>query len=63
MPAHLTQIDSYDDTTLAILAGGEGSRMGMPKAHLTLAGVPILDYLLDHFGWPGRTMLITAPGR
>ena len=51
------------DATLAILAGGEGSRMGMPKAHLTIDGRPILDYLLDEIPWPGPTMLVTAPGR
>ncbi|HZK80573.1 MAG TPA: molybdenum cofactor guanylyltransferase [Humisphaera sp.] len=52
-----------NDATLAILAGGAGSRMGQPKGLLTLAGKPILDYLLDHLAWPGPTMLITAPDR
>src|SRR5688572_21426156 len=49
--------------TLAILAGGEGSRMGMPKAELCLGGRPILKYLLDRMAWDGPTMLVTAPGR
>jgi molybdenum cofactor guanylyltransferase len=51
------------DTTLAILAGGEGSRMGKPKALLTLGTEPILQYLLSRFCWPGQTMLVTAPQR
>ena len=50
-------------STLAILAGGEGARMGKPKALLTLGGRPILDYLLDRLAWPGPTLLVTAPGR
>jgi len=33
--------------TLAVLAGGEGRRMGGAKAFLRIAGKPILDYLLD----------------
>jgi molybdopterin-guanine dinucleotide biosynthesis protein A len=49
--------------TLAILAGGEGSRMGVPKGELAIKGKPILEYLLDRFDWPGPTMLVTAPGR
>ena len=35
------------DVTLAILAGGAGSRMGMPKAELRIGGRPILEHLLD----------------
>lgn len=50
-------------TTLAVLAGGEGKRMGQPKATLSIEGKPILEYLLDRFDWPGLTMLVTAPGR
>jgi molybdopterin-guanine dinucleotide biosynthesis protein A len=49
--------------TLAILAGGEGSRMGRPKAELEIAGKPILVWLLERFQWPGPTLLVTAPGR
>jgi molybdopterin-guanine dinucleotide biosynthesis protein A len=51
------------DVTLAILAGGEGSRMGRPKGELTIDGRPILAFLAEHIDWPGPTMLVTAPGR
>jgi molybdenum cofactor guanylyltransferase len=51
------------DCTLAILAGGEGSRMGWPKGLLVVRGQPILAYLLDRMRWPGPRMLVTAPGR
>jgi molybdopterin-guanine dinucleotide biosynthesis protein A len=51
------------DTTLAILAGGAGSRMGKPKSLLTLGGTPILEHLLRRLDFPGPTLLITAPGR
>jgi|SRR5687768_9787268 len=37
--------------------------MGAPKAHLTLQGRPILEYLIDRWRWPGPTLLVTAPGR
>jgi molybdopterin-guanine dinucleotide biosynthesis protein A len=49
--------------TLAVLAGGEGRRMGFPKQHLQINGRPILEFLLDRFDWPGPTLLITTPGR
>jgi len=52
-----------NDVTLAILAGGEGSRMGRPKGELLVGDRPILQYLLDRFAWSGPTLLITAPGR
>jgi molybdopterin-guanine dinucleotide biosynthesis protein A len=52
----------YSRVTLAILAGGQGRRMGLPKSNLQISGQPILEYLLDRFGWPGETLLITAPG-
>lgn len=48
--------------TLALLAGGRGTRMGLPKSHLTIASVPILRHLFDNWAWPGPTLLITAPG-
>lgn len=51
------------DVTLAVLAGGEGSRMGRAKALIEVRGQPILAYLLDRFRWPGPTLLVTAPGR
>jgi molybdopterin-guanine dinucleotide biosynthesis protein A len=50
------------DITLAVLAGGAGTRMGGPKGSLTIAGRPIMEYLLDRFAWPGPTMLVLAPG-
>jgi molybdopterin-guanine dinucleotide biosynthesis protein A len=52
--------------TLAILAGGEGSRMGTPKGLLRIGpddGQPILTYLLHRIAWRGPTLLVTAPGR
>jgi molybdopterin-guanine dinucleotide biosynthesis protein A len=52
----------YSQVTLAVLAGGQGRRMGLPKAHLQIRCQPILEYLLDQFSWPGETLLITTPG-
>ncbi len=49
--------------TLAVLAGGQGSRMGRPKGLLTVGGVPVLARLLARLAWPGPTLLVTAPGR
>jgi molybdopterin-guanine dinucleotide biosynthesis protein A len=49
--------------TLAILAGGEGSRMGRPKGELEIGEKAILVWLLERFQWPGPTLLVTAPGR
>ena len=51
------------DVLLAVLAGGEGSRMGRPKGELRVGDVPILEYLLERWKWDGPTMLVTAPGR
>jgi molybdopterin-guanine dinucleotide biosynthesis protein A len=48
--------------TLAILAGGRGTRMGAPKSGLTITGRPILEFLADQFNWPGPTLLVTSPG-
>jgi molybdopterin-guanine dinucleotide biosynthesis protein A len=56
-------VSALDDITLAVLAGGEGSRMGGPKSLLTVGGRPILEYLIDKLDWPGLTILVTAPGR
>jgi molybdopterin-guanine dinucleotide biosynthesis protein A len=50
-------------TTLAVLAGGEGRRMGGPKGDLAIDGRAILERLLDRLSWPGPTLLVTAPGR
>jgi molybdopterin-guanine dinucleotide biosynthesis protein A len=52
-----------DHPTLAVLAGGQSTRMGRPKSHLLLNGRPILQDLLDRLHWPGPTLLVTAPGR
>ena len=52
-----------NEITLAILAGGAGSRMGRPKAELRVNGRPILEHLIERFAWPGPTLLVTAPGR
>jgi molybdopterin-guanine dinucleotide biosynthesis protein A len=51
------------DVALAVLAGGEGSRMGYPKSEMRLNDRPVLNVLLDRFAWPGPTLLVTAPGR
>lgn len=53
----------HPPVTLAILAGGEGRRMGMPKGALCIGDEPILAYLLRRWEWAGPTLLITAPGR
>jgi molybdopterin-guanine dinucleotide biosynthesis protein A len=58
-----TSSDPLREITLAVLAGGEGLRMGRPKGLLQIHGKPILEWLLEQFQWPGPTMLITAPGR
>lgn len=55
--------DRLSQTTLAILAGGEGSRMGRAKGLLDVQGRPILSYLLDRLAWPGPKWLVTSPGR
>jgi molybdopterin-guanine dinucleotide biosynthesis protein A len=49
--------------TLAILAGGAGSRMGKPKAWLRVGGEGILEYLLGRLKWVGPALLVTHPGR
>ena len=41
------------NVTLAILAGGQSSRMGAPKANLDVGGKPMLRYLLDQARWAG----------
>ena len=60
----LTPLNAPDpaDITLALLAGGQGRRMGRPKASLQIHGRPVLDYLADRLAWPGPTLLVTAPG-
>lgn len=50
------------EITLAVLAGGKGTRMGRPKSLLQLGGRPILEYLLDRWQWAGPKILVTSPG-
>jgi molybdopterin-guanine dinucleotide biosynthesis protein A len=47
--------------TLAVIAGGMGSRMGGPKALLRVDGQSMAAWLLDQISWPGPTMLGLAP--
>ena len=49
--------------TLAVLAGGAGTRMGIPKGWLDLDDQPILTWLTKRWSWPGPLLLVTAPGR
>ncbi len=56
-------IEYLRSITLAILAGGEGSRMGIPKGMLKIKGRPILSHILANANWPGPTLLVTSPGR
>jgi molybdopterin-guanine dinucleotide biosynthesis protein A len=49
--------------TLAVLAGGKGSRMGFPKAQIRIQGRPILGQLMQRICWRGPRLLVTAPGR
>jgi molybdopterin-guanine dinucleotide biosynthesis protein A len=53
---------ALSEVTLAILAGGESSRMGRPKARLDIDGKPILRWMLERFAWPGPTVLVVSPG-
>jgi len=48
--------------TLAVLAGGAGTRMGMPKSALKIRATPILRYLLARLAWPGPSLLVSGPG-
>ena len=57
------ELQKLQNVTLAILAGGQATRMGRPKGELLIEGQPILSYLLKRLEWPGSTMLVTAPGR
>ncbi len=45
------------DTTLVVIAGGSGSRMGGPKHSLQIAGEPILTDLLRRLRWSGQKLL------
>ena len=48
--------------TLAVLAGGAGARMGMPKSSLKINGTPILQYLIERLAWPRPSLLVSGPG-
>ena len=64
-PDHSRKIGNVitaNQTTLAVLAGGESTRMGSPKEQMTVAGQPVLVHILQTLQWPGPTMLITSPG-
>lgn len=50
------------DTTLVVIAGGAGSRMGVPKHSIRIAGRPILEDLLRRAGWDGPTILSLDAG-
>lgn len=47
--------------TLAVLSGGRGDRMGLPKSWIHFERQPVLQWLLERMRWPGPTMLVTAP--
>jgi molybdopterin-guanine dinucleotide biosynthesis protein A len=49
-------------STLAVLAGGEGSRMGAPKDLLRAGGRPVLRALLERLRWEGDTVLVAPHG-
>jgi molybdopterin-guanine dinucleotide biosynthesis protein A len=50
-----------EGVTLAIVGGGAGRRMGVPKAWLRFGDESILAWHLKKLQWPGPTMLITTP--
>jgi molybdopterin-guanine dinucleotide biosynthesis protein A len=49
------------EVTLAVIAGGHGTRMGLAKAKLRVGDQSILAWQLARLGWRGPTMLVTAP--
>lgn len=50
-------------TTLAVIAGGAGRRMGGAKDALRINGAPILRFVLDRLRWRGPTMLVVRDAR
>lgn len=59
MTTHRDETHAASVTTLAIIAGGAGRRMGGPKHSLRIRGTPFLQSMLDRIRWPGPTMLVT----
>jgi molybdenum cofactor guanylyltransferase len=49
--------------TLAVLAGGAGTRMGGPKDRVRLGGRPLLRELMERLRWDGPTILVASGGR
>ncbi|GAC1666348.1 MAG: hypothetical protein NVS9B4_22030 [Candidatus Acidiferrum sp.] len=56
-----SEVLDLSQVTLAVIAGGQGERMGLPKARLRLEQQPILEWLLRKISWPGPTLLVTVP--
>ncbi len=48
------------DTTLAVLIGGAGRRMGFAKCCLRIHNMPILRFLHQQWAFDGPTMLVNA---
>ena len=47
------------DLTVALIAGGQSSRMGTDKSFVTLAGKPLIEHLMARVDGLGKTILIT----
>jgi molybdopterin-guanine dinucleotide biosynthesis protein A len=45
------------EVTLAVIAGGAGSRMGGPKCRMVIGGKPVLIRLMDRIAWEGPRVL------
>jgi molybdenum cofactor guanylyltransferase len=45
-------------TTLVVLAGGKGTRLGADKSRIRIDGKPILLHLLNRARWAGPTLLV-----
>ncbi|MDB5296394.1 MAG: hypothetical protein JWO31_2377 [Phycisphaerales bacterium] len=58
-PSSTTPTDTAG-VTLAVLAGGRGSRMGAAKDRLVIAGKPVLVHLLDRLAHAGPKLLVAA---
>lgn len=50
----------FDDVTIAVMAGGKSSRMGVDKAFVPFRGRPMIEVVLEKLAGLGReTLLIT----